>query len=93
MDVIPSDTTIEAARKEFEILRRLGPEGRARMTFELSNNLRQTVESGVRQRHPDYDEQEIGREVLRLMIGDQLFHKVFGGSDTPKPEAGGNKAE
>ena len=93
MDAIPSDTTIEAARKEFEALRRLGPEGRARMTFELSNNLRRTVGAGVRQRHPDYDEQEIRREVVRLMIGDQLFQKAFGGSDTLKPEPGGNKAE
>ena len=26
------------------------------MTMELSDGLRSTIESGVRQRHPDYDE-------------------------------------
>jgi len=77
MDAIPSDTTIEAARKQFEILRRLGPEVRAKMAFELSDNLRSLVEAGVRQRHPDYDEQKIKQEVLRLMIGEELFQRVI----------------
>ena len=93
MSAIPLDTTIEAARKEFEILRRLGPEVRLKMAFELSDDLRSIVETRVSQRHPDYDEKEVRREVLRLMIGDQLSHKAFGGSDTLKPEPGGNKSE
>ncbi|GAG30793.1 unnamed protein product [marine sediment metagenome] len=77
MDAIPSDTTIEAARKQFEILRRLGPEARLKMAFELSDNLRSLVEAGVRQRHPDFDEQRVQQEVLRLMIGDELFQEVI----------------
>jgi len=44
MDIIPADTTIDAMRKQFEILERLGIEGRAEMTFQLSNNLRQITE-------------------------------------------------
>jgi hypothetical protein len=77
MNWIPADTTIEAARKQFEILRRLGPEARAKMAFAMSDNLRSIVESGVRFRHPDYDEQEIQKEVLRLMIGESLFKQVY----------------
>jgi hypothetical protein len=77
MDWIPADTTIEAARKQFEILRRLGSEARARMAFEMSDNLRSIVESGVRCRHPDYSEQKIQKEVLRLMIGEALFKQVY----------------
>jgi hypothetical protein len=77
MNWIPADTTIEAARKQFEILRRLGPDARLEMAFEMSDNLRSIVESGVRFRHPDYDEQEIQKEVLRLMIGESLFKQVY----------------
>lgn len=77
MNWIPADTTIEAARKQFEILRRLGSEARARMAFEMSDNLRSIVESGVRCRHPDYSEQKIQKEVLRLMIGEALFKQVY----------------
>ena len=76
MDAIPLDTTIEAARKQFEILRRLGPEARLKMAFELSDNLRSLVEAGVRQRHPDFDEQRVQQEVLRLMVGEALFRQI-----------------
>ena len=77
MNTIPADTTIEAVRKQNEILRRLGPEKRLKMAFELSDNLRSIVEAGVRERNPDYDEETIRQEVLRLMIGDSLFKQVY----------------
>ncbi len=78
MKWIPADTTIEAAKKQFEILRRLGPERRLEMAFELSDNLRSLVEEGVRLRCPDYDEDRVQKEVIRLMIGDALFEEAFG---------------
>jgi len=77
MDAIPEDTTVEAAAKQFEILRRLGIEARAEMTFQLSDNLRQTVEAGVKYRHPDYDKKKVRLEVLRLMIGDKLYQQIL----------------
>lgn len=76
MNAMPADTTLEAARKEFEVLRKLGPEVRAEMAFELSGNLRDLVEAGVRQRHPDFSEKEVKREFLRPMIGEKLFGQV-----------------
>ena len=77
MNMIPEDTTVEAVRKQFEILRRLGPEVRLKMTFEMSDNLRRIVESGVRERHPNYDEKKIKQGVLRLMIGEALFKQIY----------------
>lgn len=77
MNAIPADTTIEAARKQFEILRRLNTQTRVKMAFELSDNLRSIVEAGVRLRHGDWDEQKIKRRVLRLMIGETLFKQIY----------------
>jgi hypothetical protein len=77
---IPSDTTLEAARREFEILRRLGPQVRARMAFEMSDNLRRIIEAGVMNRHPDFDQKKVGLEVLRLMIGDKLYNRMLKGT-------------
>jgi hypothetical protein len=79
VDRMSGDTTPEAMAKQVEVLRRMGLAGRAAMTFELSDNLRSIVEAGVRLRHPDWDRGLVGREVLRLMIGDDLFRKAFGG--------------
>ncbi len=39
-------TTVEAVVKQTEILRRIGISERAKMTFELSEDLRRIVESG-----------------------------------------------
>lgn len=81
MNGVPADTTLEAARKEFEVLRRLGPEVRARMAFEMSNGLRRIVEAGVRHRHPDFDQKKVKLEVLRLMIGDKLYRQMLKGME------------
>ncbi len=77
MNMIPADTTTEAVRKQFEILRKMGPEARLRMAFELSDNLRSIVEAGVRGRNPSYNEQQIKQEVLRLIIGEALFKQIY----------------
>ena len=76
MDAIPFDTSIEAAKRQFDILRKLGPQVRAAMAFEMSDSLRDIVESGVKLRHPDYNEHKVKQEVLRLMVGDTLFKQI-----------------
>ena len=82
MNGIPADTTLEAARKEFEILRRLGPYVRIRMAFEMSDNLRRIVDAGVRHRHPNLNDKEIRLKVLRLMIGEKLYGQMLKGNKT-----------
>jgi hypothetical protein len=75
--IISPDTTLEAAQIQFSILRRIGMEGRARMAIELSDNLREIIEYGVRQRHPEYSDREVRLAVIRLTIGEQLFRQAY----------------
>jgi hypothetical protein len=77
-DRMLDDTTAEALAVQFRVLRRLGPAGRLAMMFELSDNMRSLVEAGVRHRHPDRDNRTVEREVIRLMIGDDLFRQAYG---------------
>lgn len=81
MNLIPSDTTIDALRKQFEILGRIGIKGRAEMTFELSENLRQIITDGVRFRHPEYSDNRVRREVLRITLGNELYRKAYENQD------------
>jgi hypothetical protein len=74
---IPADTTLEAARVQFDVLRRLGTEGRARLLLDLMENLRATLEAGIRLRHPDYNPEQIRWALLRLRLGDALFRQCF----------------
>ncbi|MGD0461607.1 MAG: hypothetical protein ABSB74_03870 [Tepidisphaeraceae bacterium] len=65
----------------WEALRKLGFEGRVKMTFELGNTLRRVSEAGVRHRHPDYDERRVRLAALKLAIGPELFKLAFGSED------------
>jgi hypothetical protein len=76
---IPRDTTPEAFWVQIDVLRRLGIEGRARMTFQLCDQLRSIVAAGVRHRHPDYTDEQVRLAVIRLRLGGDLFAKVYPG--------------
>jgi hypothetical protein len=72
-----TDTSPEADRVHLDVLRRMGLQGRARLTFALGDSLRSLTESGVRHRHPDYDERRVRLATARLLLGESLFAQVF----------------
>ena len=74
----PADTSAEAQRVQTEALRRLTMEERARMTFELSDNLRAVTEAGIRHRHPEYSDEQVRLALIRLMLGEELFQRWYG---------------
>ena len=51
--MIPADTTLEAARVQFAVLRSIGLAGRARMVFDLNEGLRAMIEEPVFDHLPD----------------------------------------
>jgi hypothetical protein len=76
MNYIPLDTTLEAHRKQVEILRKLSPQRKALMAIELTDNIRQIAVEGIKSRYPEFSEKQVMRELLRLIVGDELFQKI-----------------
>jgi len=76
-DILPADTSKEAARVQVEALRRMGLSGRAELTMQLCDNLRQITKAGIRHRHPDYTDQQVTQAYLRLILEPELFQQVF----------------
>jgi hypothetical protein len=76
MDYISPDTTLDAHKKQVEILRKMSPEKRALISFELSDNVRQIAMEGIRRMHPEFNETQIIRELLRRLVGDELLQKI-----------------
>lgn len=76
MYYISPDTTPEAHKRQVEILRKLSPERKALMAMELTDNIRQIAVEGIRSRHPEFNEKQIMRELLRMIVGDELFQKI-----------------
>jgi hypothetical protein len=59
------------------VLRKLGAEGRLLQGFELSEQVRRTLESGIRMRNPGFSPEQVRLATIRVMLGDQLFQQAF----------------
>ena len=77
-NIISADTTLEAARVQYNILRKMDISDRAEITFQLCDNMRAFVEAGIRDRHPDYDDNKVRLALMRLTLGKRLFREAFG---------------
>ena len=76
-----ADTSKDAADRQIEVLRNMGLSGRAELTFQLCDNLRDITKAGIRHRHPDYTEQQVTQAYLRLILDKDLFQQVFPGNE------------
>jgi hypothetical protein len=72
------DTSAEALAVQLRELRRIGPAGRAAITFELCDNLRSLVAAGVRHRHPQWDDQAVKLEWTKGRESDVQYSDAVG---------------
>lgn len=77
VDLLPKDTSLEAARVYYASLRRMTHEQRLMRTMELIQQTWQLREAYIRTRHPDWDDTRVNRELRRLNLGPALFKKVY----------------
>jgi hypothetical protein len=77
--ILPHDTQKDSALRQYDVLRKMTISQRAEMTFQLSDNLREIVRAGIRQRHPEYTPDQITQAVLNLVMDNELVSKAFGG--------------
>lgn len=78
MRVTSSDTSLEAEAVMIGLLRKAPAWRRLQLAGQMSLTARRLALSGVRQRHPDANEEEIKRRFAALHLGDELAEKVFG---------------
>jgi hypothetical protein len=77
LPAVPRDTSLEAARVQWSVFRRMSATRRLEIALSLSDSLRRLVGAGVRSRHPDYSEEQVRHAVIRLSLGEDLFRKVY----------------
>lgn len=72
-----SDTSPEAQAIQDEIHRRMTPEERLKLAFEMSEMTRNLALSRLRKEHPDWTEWELKRELLRYAFGSQPWPEIL----------------
>lgn len=74
----PDDTSAEARAVQVAIYRRLSPEQKLRIAFDLNRLARDVARAGLRERHPQADEREIFMRLLVLELGPELVRQAYG---------------
>ncbi|HEY4768335.1 MAG TPA: hypothetical protein VII26_05330 [Candidatus Limnocylindria bacterium] len=71
------DTSLEAAEVQAATFRRMSPSERLALAFEMSEEVRQLALSGLRVRHPGWDEERLHDALLEVMLGPDLAARVI----------------
>ena len=74
---LPQDTTLDTEKVQLAVLKKIGAEGRFRMTIELSDNIRDITMSGIRTRHPEYSEDMVMKALIKYLHGEELYNEII----------------
>lgn len=78
MKPLSRDTTPEAQRNQFELMRRLSPEKRLRLALELTDASRQMVLADLKHRFPQADEREIRNRFIARVLPCKDVIRAYG---------------
>jgi hypothetical protein len=68
-----------------QVYRRMSPEARVRVAFEMSEDMRSIALEGIRSRHPEYDDARARRALFRLLLGEDLVRAIWPGEAPVAP--------
>jgi hypothetical protein len=77
--VIPGDTDRAAHEAQLGAYRRMRPEARVALSVRMSEDARKIALSGIRSRHPDYDDERALRALFRLVLGEEVVRAIWPG--------------
>ena len=78
MKPLSPDTSVEAQRKHYELMRRLSPEQRLSMAFALTDTTRQLVLADLRHRYPQANAEELRRRFIARVLPRQDVIRAYG---------------
>ena len=62
---------------QLELLRRMSPERKFQLVYEMSMAARELTLAGIRSRHPGYTDTEAKYALFRNLVGDELFKRAW----------------
>jgi hypothetical protein len=81
----PHDTRADVHEVQLGVYRRMSPERRAEIALELSDGVRRITREGIRQRHPDYTDEDVHRALVALLYGKDIARRLWPDAPTPSP--------
>lgn len=78
MKPLSSDTTPEAQRKQYELMRQLSPEQKFSLAFALTDATRKLILADLRHHFPEADDHEIRRRFIARVLPRQDVIRAYG---------------
>ena len=78
MKPLSQDTTPEAQRKHYELMRKLSPEQRLSMAFALTDATRNLILADLHHRFPEANENEIRRKFIARVLPREDVIRAYG---------------
>ena len=78
MKPLSPDTTIEAQRKHFELMRQLSSEHKLSLAFALTDATRQLILADLQQRYPQADSDELRRRFIARVLPRRDVIRAYG---------------
>lgn len=78
MNPFSPDTTLEAQRKQIELMRTLTPSDRLSLAFALTETMRNLVLADLHHRFPQADELEIRRRFIARVLSREDVIRAYG---------------
>jgi hypothetical protein len=72
----PKDTTPEAFARQLSAFMLMSPQERLRLALTMSDELREVAKAGIRARHTESPDQQVGEELEVLLLGRELATAV-----------------
>jgi hypothetical protein len=79
------DTSREAYERQLEGWRRMTPERKGELVAELSEAVRELSREGIRARHPEYGDDEVGQALAVLLYGREIARRLWPDTGLPRP--------
>jgi len=71
------DTHSKVEKVRLRIFRKMEPEKKLELSFMLCELVKAFLKEGVKNRHPEYSDDEIELAVQKILLGEELFKKVY----------------
>ncbi len=78
MKPLSPDTTPEAQRKHYQLMRQLSPTQRLKLAFDLTEGMRKLIISDLRYRFPQADEDTIRRKFIARVLPREDVIRAYG---------------
>jgi hypothetical protein len=72
-----TDTSEEMEKVQIEILKKMKPEERLKLSLQLFEAEKKLISEGINKRHPEYSKEEVKYALIKVFLGDELFEKVY----------------